>query len=119
MFCRKCGAANDDNTYKCVECGEIFQVDVPDQPAQQLPKVASHLVLAIIVTLFCCIPFGIVSIVYAAQVNSKLEAGNYSGALDCSKKAAIWAWIGFGIGLVCVLIWFGCRLIGLVIEQQY
>ena len=31
------------------------------------------------VTLFCCLPFGIVSIVHAAQVNGKVEAGDRRG----------------------------------------
>jgi hypothetical protein len=91
-----------------VNCSEILQDVVSVQTGQQLPKVASHLVLAILVTLFCLpfLPFGIVSIVYAAQVNSKLAAGDYNGSLDCSKKAATWGWIGFAIGLIFNLAGF-------------
>ena len=37
--------------------------------------VPNHLVWAILSTLFCCLPLGIVSIVFAAQVNGKLAAG--------------------------------------------
>jgi uncharacterized membrane protein YvbJ len=119
MFCRKCGAVNNDNAYKCVQCGEILQAAVQGQPQQQLPSVASHLALAILVTLFCCVPFGIVSIVYAAQVNSKLQAGDYNGALNCSKKAATWGWVGFGCGLVGVLIWVGLSLFGFLQSRPY
>lgn len=35
----------------------------------------TYLAPAILTTIFCCLPFGIVSIVYAAQVNGKLAAG--------------------------------------------
>ena len=40
------------------------------------PQVPNNLVWAILSTLFCCLPAGIVSIVYAAQVNGKLAAGD-------------------------------------------
>ena len=43
--------------------------------------VPNHLVWAILSTLFCCLPLGIVSIVFAAQVNGKLAAGDVAGAL--------------------------------------
>ena len=65
---------------------------------------ANYLVWAILTTIFCCQITGIVSIVYAAQVNSKWAAGDYSGAQAYSKNAKMWAWIGFGIGLFSVII---------------
>ena len=54
----------------------------------------NYLVWAILSTLFCCLPLGIVSIVFAAQVNSKFAAGDLAGAQDSSAKAkqfAIWS----------------------------
>jgi hypothetical protein len=62
------------------------------QPAGPPPQ--NYLVWAILSTLFCCLPLGIVSIVYAAQVNSKWSAGDAAGALDSSEKAkkfAMWS----------------------------
>jgi hypothetical protein len=53
--------------------------------------VPNYLVWSILTTLFCCLPAGIVSIVFAAQVNSKLAAGDYAGAMQASKNAKIWA----------------------------
>jgi len=49
-------------------------------------------------------PFGIVAIVYSAQVNGKLKAGDYEGALESSNKAKTWGWVSFGIGLAIGLI---------------
>ena len=37
------------------------------------PQVPNNLVWAILTTLFCCLPAGIVSIVYAAQVNGRQQ----------------------------------------------
>lgn len=66
-------------------------------------KPNSYMVQSILVTLFCCLPLGIAAIVYAAQVDSKYNAGDYTGAQDASKKASMFSWISFGIGLVGVL----------------
>jgi hypothetical protein len=63
-------------------------------------QVKSHLVMAILATLFCCLPFGIVGIVFASQVGSKLAAGDYAGAQKASKSAATWSWVAIGLGLV-------------------
>ena len=99
MFCSKCGTENDDNAFKCVRCGEVLQrVEAAGAPSSK--NVPSHLAPAILVTLFCCLPFGIVAIVFAAQVNGKLQAGDYEGALSASNKAKTWCWVSFGVGLV-------------------
>ena len=55
------------------------------------PKPANNLVWAILTTLFCCLPFGIVSIVYAAQVDGKYNSGDHAGAVASSKSAKTWA----------------------------
>ena len=69
------------------------------------PSVPNYLVQAILVTIFCCLPAGVVSIVFAAQVNGKLQAGDYQGALDASKNAKTWAWVSFGFGLAVAVIY--------------
>lgn len=64
----------------------------------------NYLVFAILTTIFCCQILGIVSIVFAAQVNSKWNSGDTQGALDASRNAKMWAWIAFGSGLVIALV---------------
>jgi predicted secreted protein len=65
-------------------------------------------VWAILSTLFCCLPLGIASIVFAAQVNSKFAAGDVAGAQDSSEKArkfALWATIaGVVIAVLYVIL---------------
>ena len=61
--------------------------------------VPNHLVGAILATIFCCLPFGIVSIVYAAQVNSKLAARDLDGARASSHNANAWMWVAIGVGI--------------------
>jgi len=72
------------------------------QPYQQQPVIQpkNWLVESILVTIFCCLPFGIVGIVFASQVNSKFAGGDYAGAEKASKEAGKWTKIGIFIGIV-------------------
>jgi hypothetical protein len=68
-------------------------------------KPDNYLVWAILSTLFCCLPLGIASIVFAAQVDGKYNSGDYAGSLESSRKAkqfATWAAIG---GLVVIVLY--------------
>jgi hypothetical protein len=73
----------------------------------------NYLVAAILTTIFCCLPFGIVSIVYAAQVNSKWQEGDVSGARFASRNAKTWAWVSFGIGIAFAIVWFILVIFGI------
>ena len=55
------------------------------------PKPATNLVWGILTTVLCCLPFGIVSIVYAARVDGLWNSGDAQGAYDASKRARTWA----------------------------
>ncbi len=55
------------------------------------PMPDNYLVWAILTTIFCCVPLGIVSIVYSTQVSSKYYAGDYVGAAASSENAKKWA----------------------------
>jgi len=111
MFCSNCGTQNSDDAAQCANCGQALQPgtaqtppQVPPQQAVPRPDIPSYLVQAILITLCCCLPFGIVSIVYAAQVGGKITAGDYRGAMESSQKAKMWAWLGFGFGLAIQLV---------------
>jgi competence protein ComGC len=103
MFCSKCGTENQDNATMCSNCGESLEQIASGGPPPEL-KVPTRLVPAILVTLFCCLPFGIVAIVYAAKVNGKVQAGDIEGARASSRKAAIWCWVSFGVGIIFSII---------------
>ena len=112
MFCRSCGTANDDNAVQCSSCGVSLRDPAPQQAAVSRPDIPTRLAPAILVTLFCCLPFGIVAIVYAAQVSGKVAAGDIPGALECSRKASMWCWLSFWLGLIPMLIYLAIMVIG-------
>lgn len=116
MYCRHCGTPNDDNAFRCVQCGKIVQ----DLAAHALADgpVANYLIGAILTTIFCCMPTGVVAIVYAAQVNPKLYSGDREGALAASKNAKIWTWVSFGLGMLVLVFYALLALAGVMGELQ-
>ncbi|MGB4205819.1 MAG: CD225/dispanin family protein [Bacteroidales bacterium] len=77
---------------------------------QKPPK--TWLVESILVTLFCCLPFGIVGIVYAAKVESRFYAGDIVGANRAAAEAKKWTTISFWIGIAAGLIYLITFLAG-------
>lgn len=69
--------------------------------------VPNYLVWAILTTLFCCLPLGVVSIVYAAQVDGRRAAGDLEGAYAASRKAGWWALASALVMPILLLLWFG------------
>lgn len=66
--------------------------------AGEKPK--NYMVWAILATVLCCLPLGIVSIIFASGVNSKWEAGDVEGAWAASKKAKTWTIIAAVLGFI-------------------
>jgi hypothetical protein len=122
LNCPNCGTSNPDTATLCANCGRPLQDAVrppvnsytppPPQPSGGYtpPGVApgtpipNYLIQSILVTFCCCMPLGIVAIVFAAQVNSKLAMGDIAGAREASSKAKMFSWIGFGIGIVVMVL---------------
>jgi interferon-induced transmembrane protein len=74
-------------------------------PGPKGPFSENWLVEAILVTLLCCLPFGVVGIIFAAQVNTKQQAGDMEGAEKSRREAAKWTKLGFWIGLGVILLY--------------
>ncbi|HTR68116.1 MAG TPA: CD225/dispanin family protein, partial [Terriglobales bacterium] len=68
-------------------------------------QVQNYLVFAILTTVLCCLPAGIPAIVYAAQVNGKVQSGDIAGAQLASKNAKMWCWISFGAGIAVAVVY--------------
>lgn len=64
------------------------------------------LVHSILVTLFCCLPFGIVGIVNASKVESRFYAGDHEGAIKASNSAKKWVNYSVIAGIIIFLFYF-------------
>ena len=67
--------------------------------------VPNYLAWAIVVTLCCCLPGGIVSIVYAAQSNAARNSGNMAAAVQAADKARQWIVWSVVLGLLANVAW--------------
>ena len=85
----------------------------PQQPyGAQPPMPDTYMVWAILATLLCCLPFGIVSIVKASQVSSLYNQGRYQEAVAASEAAKKWAIWSAIAGVVLSIIGFFLGLYG-------
>lgn len=70
-------------------------------------KIPNNMVLAIIasvVSLFgCCIPWGVISLIFAMQVDKKQAAGDIAGAEKSAKTAKMIAWITIVLAILCLI----------------
>lgn len=141
IACSACGTQNEDNAATCASCfapltrpavsappphhpppiapgAAPFPPVPPVPPAMRPPQTLSagpipnYLVQAILCTIFCCPPAGVVGIIFAAQVNTKLQAGDLAGAQESSSKAKLWCWVSFGLGIGVVVISFFFGVLG-------
>lgn len=101
------------------ELNDFFQNMPPEPPVTEetsetpppppMPK--TWLVESILVTLFCCLPFGIAGIIYAAQVEGAYYAGDYKKAYSFSKQAKTWTLWGFASIGICIILYL-CMIAG-------
>lgn len=88
---------------------------MPQKPVNWVP----YLILSIISTLCCCLPFGVVGIVFSAKINSAMMAGNLEEAQNNAKMARIWIIVSFAIGLLTWLIYMALIVTGAVSGSAY
>ena len=68
MYCATCGTENPDGAATCRACGHALPRPLAMPYADQPHDIPTYLWQSIVCTLLCCMPFGIVAIVFAAQV---------------------------------------------------
>ena len=88
---------------------------MPQKPVNWVP----YLILSIISTLCCCLPFGVVGIVFSAKINSAMLAGNLEEAQNNAKMARIGIIVSFAIGLLTWLIYMVLIVTGAVSGSAY
>lgn len=72
-------------------------------PPQGRPK--NWLIESVLVTLLCCLPLGIVGIVFSTKVDTLWNAGDYEGAYKASQQAGKWVKIGAVLGFIILVLY--------------
>ncbi|MGS0748390.1 CD225/dispanin family protein [Halpernia sp. GG3] len=78
------------------------------------------LVESILVTIFCCQILGVISIIYAAGVESKFYRGDIAGAESASRTAKTLVMVSVGVGLLTVVLFMafgGMAILGGVMNR--
>ena len=70
------------------------------QPAGPEPCPPTNMAWAVLSTLLCCPPTGIVAIIYAIKVTNKYREGDIKGAKSASDKAAWWCIATIVLGIL-------------------
>lgn len=83
-------------------------------PTAPRPNIPNYLWQSIVVTLLCCLPFGIVAIIYATKVDGLVASGDYAGAEAASKNARLWVNLSAGSVLIIIVIYVILILMGAV-----
>lgn len=68
------------------------------------PCPPTNLVWAILSLICCCQVFGIIAVVYAAQVTSLYNSGKYEASLKASNNAMTWSIVSFAVGIIGYVI---------------
>lgn len=123
-YCPHCGhEATGDQSY-CSQCGKpVAGQDAKDSVRSDniVPRATygptgsppdNHLAKAILATLLCCLPLGIVAIVHAASVNGKFIAGDATGAQRAADQANNWGNWSIGLGLAGGILYGLIMLVG-------
>lgn len=80
-------------------------------PGSGAPASVPNYLVPSIISLFCCLPLGIVAVVFAARVNGQVQAGDTQGALESSRKAKMFSFIGLGLGVLWWIICIGIMVL--------
>lgn len=79
------------------------------QPSMQKPE--NFLIGSILTTVLCCLPLGIIAIIFSVKVDGLWSNGDYEGAVRAAKKAKFWCILSAGLAvagfIVGMLLFYG------------
>jgi hypothetical protein len=78
--------------------------------AEAPPK--NWLIESILVTLFCCLPLGIVGIIHATKVDTLWNSGQREEAYKSSREAGKWTKLGAILGVIGIVLYILLMIFG-------
>lgn len=88
----------------------VTPVSEPIKPSIAPPK--TWLLESILTTVFCCMPAGVVGLIYAVQVRDMISLNRLELAHKYSSQAKVWTIVSFSIGIVFFIIWILLLFLG-------
>ena len=92
---------------------------ISDEEIEELHSTApkTWLLESILITVLCCMPFGIVGIIYGSRVGSYWSQGLYAESLEASNKAGFWVRLAVMVTVILWLIYLALWLFTPVAEE--
>ncbi|MBN2894173.1 MAG: CD225/dispanin family protein [Bacteroidales bacterium] len=70
------------------------------------PKPPNYLVASILATILCCLPLGVIGIIFSSQVDKKYSEGDYAGATQASNTAKGLLLFSIILGIILMITMF-------------
>lgn len=83
----------------------------PVQPEFREPMPPTYMVWAVISTVCCCLPLGVVAIFFAAQVSAKYYARDFEGSKKASERAELWIILAIALGVAFNILYMPLSLL--------
>ena len=109
-FCDHCGTRVHNLPVEAIDVSESVKPQAPTPPPvapvqQNVPQdnfidVPTHLAQSIVLTVLCCMPAGIVAIVYSAGASNAKGRGQYELASKKADVARTWLIVGWIVGIL-------------------
>ena len=106
MICPKCGKQYNEDQSICESCNQGLIDNTYNKGGNSADKaVSNYMVFSVLTTMCCCVPFGIVAIIYSFKVSKLLSLGDITGATEASKKAKLWIIVALIVGIIVGIIY--------------
>ncbi|MFK7850841.1 MAG: CD225/dispanin family protein [Akkermansiaceae bacterium] len=99
--------------------GNVPITQPPAYTSSQLPpNIPNYLWQSIVATVLCCMPFGVVAIVFAAKVDGLVARGDIAGAQSASQSAKTWVMVAVGCWVVFAILYAVLIAVGVLSESM-
>lgn len=93
---------------------------IPPPPAAvQAPCPNNHLILSILITIFCCLPTGVIAIIYSCKVNTLYNENRLQEAQNASQWALRWNIVSVILTVVGTILFslFSAALYPMILKE--
>ncbi len=102
MYCQYCGQENQNNAYRCMQCGNALQAQI----AQQSGKAVASMIVSLVGFVVCLFLGQIIGLIlgYSAKSEIRASQGRLTGE-GFATAGIIIGWIGIVVDILIVAGW--------------